>query len=155
MHSLLHKKNNAIFGFTRPIFMKFLHFSDASRLQCFMLHKVETSYTLLTSFWSSIRTNVSIMIFAFQAWQLQKSYKSPMICDVMSICKHWFVLIKVCVNRKFATVFTSVLWHTSEKNRILNEENRGHGLFFYCELIGCSKVGLSFRNEHWQLEGRG
>ncbi len=48
-------------------------------------------------------------------------------------------LVKVRVNRKFATVFTSVLWRTSEINRILNEENRGHCLFFYCELIGCSK----------------
>ncbi len=27
--------------------------------------------------------------------------------------------------------------------------------FFYCELIGCSKVGVSFWNEHWQLEGCG
>ncbi len=31
----------------------------------------------------------------------------------------------------------------------------GMACFFYCELIGCSKVGVSFRNEHWHLEGRG
>ncbi len=29
----------------------------------------------------------------------------------------------------------------------------GMAYFFYCKLIGCSKVGVSFRNEHWQLEG--
>ncbi len=37
-----------------------------------------------------------------------------------------FEKLKVHVNRKFATVFTSALWRTSERNRILNEENRGH-----------------------------
>ncbi len=62
-------------------------------------------------------------------------------------------MFKVCVNRKFATIFTSVLWCTSERNRILNEENRGHGLFFYCELIGCSKLDVLFKNEHLRVGG--
>ncbi len=52
--------------------------------------------------------------------------------------------IKVRLNWKFATVFTS------KRNRILNEENRGHGLFFLLQIDWMN----SFRNEHWQLEGR-
>lgn len=30
---------------------------------------------------------------------------------------------------------------------------QGVACFFYFKLTGCSKVGVSFRNEHWQLEG--
>ncbi len=55
-------------------------------------------------------------------------------------------LVKVRVNRKFATVFTSVLWRTSEINIILNEEIEGIACFSTCELIWIVvKLGVSFR----------
>ncbi len=74
--------------------------------------------------------------FVFQ-WILIQSSQNPYISHPFSakmvlVLQGDIWIFKVRVNWKFATVFTSILWHTSERNRILNEENRGHGLFFFC-----------------------
>ncbi len=54
----------------------------------------------------------------------------------------------VRVNRKSATVFTSVSLRTPERNRTRKIE--GVACFFYWEWNGFNEVGVSFGNEHWR-----
>lgn len=49
--------------------------------------------------------------------------------------------IKVCMNWKMWPFY----FHVVMRNGILNEKRVGVACFFYCGLIGCSKIGVSFR----------
>ncbi len=153
-----------MFSIITPVFSVTWFFRNHSNMMICCLRNIYFDYQCWKQLCCLIILWKLWFIFFFNIlWWIESSKEQHLFvieifCNIIN--DFTVTLVKVRVNRKFATVFTSVLWHTSEINRILNEENRGHCLFFYCELIGCSKNRRFIQNnvstqQHWQLEGRG